>query len=134
MHPLITFDESFIDARASKRKISAIVEVENRQIPPKTGGQLIFHTTICFYLVSKRKSRGKDERGLDRVKKESGKRNLHGHFAKSLGRDDEPIKNQATKQQIFVRFPAFPGKGPEKLNFPGRENPWSYFWILTGFG
>lgn len=68
------------------------------------------------------------------MKKESGKRNLHGHFAKSLGRDDEPIKNQATKQQIFVRFPAFPGKGPEKLNFPGRENPWSYFWILTGFG
>ena len=42
MHPLITFDESFIDARASKRKISAIVEVENRQIPPKTGVSLYF--------------------------------------------------------------------------------------------
>lgn len=42
MHPLISFDESFIDARASKRKISAIVEVENRQIPPKTGVSLYF--------------------------------------------------------------------------------------------
>lgn len=48
MHPLISFDESFIDARASKRKISAIVEVENREIPPKTGVSLYFTRRFAF--------------------------------------------------------------------------------------
>ena len=72
MHPLITFDESFIDARASKRKISAIIKVENHEIPPKTEVSLYFSRR--FYLVSKRNQEEKDERGLDRVikKPESG--------------------------------------------------------------
>lgn len=48
MHPLISFDESFIDARASERKISAIVEVENREIPPKTGVSLYFTRRFAF--------------------------------------------------------------------------------------
>lgn len=133
MHPLISFDESFIDARASKRKISAIVEVENREIPPKTGVSLYFTRRFAFTSFPSENQEERRERTRP-SEQQSGKRNLHGHFTKSLGRDDEPIKNQATKQQIFVRFPAFPGKGPEMLNFPGRENPWSYFWLLTGFG
>ena len=48
MHPLISFDESFLNARASKRKISAIIEVENREILLKQGSAYILHDDLLL--------------------------------------------------------------------------------------
>ena len=72
MHPLISFDESFIDARASKRKISAIVEVENRETLLKQGSACISHDDLLlprFQTKIKGKRRERSRPSEKRIRK-----------------------------------------------------------------